>query len=76
MFILKKNKNLNHLIGGFFIEKSLYLWYNLNNFKKRVLIMNRGEKARKYFLDGYACAQSVVLAFNDILDISEDDLKK
>lgn len=38
--------------------------------------MNRGEKAKKYFLDGYACAQSVVLAFNDILDISEDDLKK
>ena len=35
--------------------------------------MNRGEKAKKYFLDGYACDQSVVLAFNDILDISEDD---
>lgn len=29
--------------------------------------LNRGEKARQNFLSGYNCAQSVVLAFDDVL---------
>lgn len=31
--------------------------------------MTRKDKAMQYFLDGYNCAQSVVLAFEDILTI-------
>ena len=34
----------------------------------------RGEIARKYFLEGYNCTQSVVLAFQDVLDIEREAL--
>ena len=38
--------------------------------------MNRREKAEAYFKEGYNCAQSVVLAFSDLLPEEEDTLKK
>ncbi|MFR5875609.1 MAG: C-GCAxxG-C-C family protein [Eubacterium sp.] len=38
--------------------------------------MTRGDKAKKLFLDGYNCSQSVVLAFADMLDIEEPMLAK
>ncbi len=38
--------------------------------------MDRREKALEYFNSGNSCAQSVVLAFQDKLDLSEDQLKR
>lgn len=38
--------------------------------------MSRAEKAKGYFMQGYACSQAVVLAFADLVNVSEDDLKK
>ena len=38
--------------------------------------MTRAEKAKDLFYQGYACSQSVVLAFSDIVDIDEKTLKK
>ena len=38
--------------------------------------MSRAEKAKQYFLNGYACSQSVALAFSDLVDIDESTLKK
>lgn len=38
--------------------------------------MDRAEKARQNFLNGYNCAQSVALAFADLTDIGEDSLLK
>ena len=36
--------------------------------------MERAERARQNFLRGYNCGQSVVLAFSDLLDLSERQL--
>ena len=36
--------------------------------------MTRKEKAMNYFLEGYNCSQSVVLAFADMLDMEPDKL--
>lgn len=36
--------------------------------------MERAERARQNFLRGYNCGQSVVLAFSDLLDLSEKQL--
>lgn len=36
----------------------------------------RGERAAAYFLDGYNCPQSVVLAFSDLLGMDETLLTK
>lgn len=36
--------------------------------------MTREEKAREYFAKGYNCAQSVVLAFEDLMPIDKDML--
>lgn len=36
----------------------------------------RGEKAKAFFLEGYNCTQSVVLAFEDLLSIDRDMLLK
>lgn len=36
--------------------------------------MNRKEIAAEYFQKGYNCAQSVVIAFKDILPLSEDQI--
>lgn len=36
--------------------------------------MTRSETAKKYFTDGYNCAQAVVLAFSDLTDIDEKSL--
>ena len=33
--------------------------------------MDRSERAAKYFLSGYNCAQSVVMAFSDLLGLEE-----
>ena len=38
--------------------------------------MNRRELGEKYFKDGYNCAQSVVLAFKDVLGIEEETAVK
>lgn len=36
----------------------------------------REEKAVEYFMAGYNCCQSVVLAFSDVIGIDEESLKK
>lgn len=38
--------------------------------------MNRVEKAREYFGQGYACSQAVALAFADLTGIGETELAK
>jgi hypothetical protein len=38
--------------------------------------MNRIEKARECFGQGYACSQAVALAFADLTDINAADLAK
>lgn len=37
--------------------------------------MNREEKAIELFYNGYNCAQAVVLAFKDLLNVDEESLK-
>ena len=39
-------------------------------------ILQREQKAKEYFLEGYNCCQAVLLAFSDILDIDAETLKK
>ena len=39
-------------------------------------ILQREQKAKEYFLEGYNCCQAVLLAFSDILDIDVETLKK
>lgn len=41
---------------------------------KPLAAASRGEKAKAYFLEGYNCAQSVALAFADMLPIDRDML--
>lgn len=38
--------------------------------------MSRAEKAKEYFLAGHACSQAVALAFADVMNQNEDDVKK
>ncbi|MCF0145536.1 MAG: C_GCAxxG_C_C family protein [Eubacterium sp.] len=38
--------------------------------------MKRNEIGKSYFLQGYNCAQAVVLAFKDVFDIEEEELVK
>ena len=38
--------------------------------------MSRAEKAKEYFLQGYACSQAVALAFSDVCGINEGELSK
>lgn len=38
--------------------------------------MSRAEKAKEYFLNGYACSQAVALAFADILPVEKESLEK
>lgn len=38
--------------------------------------MNRGDKAKEYFNNGYNCSQSVFLAFNDLMNLDEDTVIK
>ena len=38
--------------------------------------MERAEKARQYFLDGYNCAQAVALAFSDLTTLSESEIAR
>ena len=38
--------------------------------------MTRKEKAMNYFLEGYNCSQSVVLAFADLLEMEPDQLAR
>ena len=40
------------------------------NGMERVDVEQRAEKARRFFLEGYNCAQAVVLAYCDLFDIS------
>ncbi len=38
--------------------------------------MSRAEKAKEYFLQGYACSQAVTLAFLDVMDMDEETISK
>ena len=38
--------------------------------------MSRAEKAKAYFLEGYACSQAVMLAFADVCGLDEITIKK
>ena len=38
--------------------------------------MSRGEKAKEYFLQGYACSQAVALAFVDVMGIDAESIVK
>ena len=38
--------------------------------------MSRAEKAKEYFLQGYACSQAVALAFSDVCGMDEGELSK
>ncbi len=38
--------------------------------------MSRAEKAKEYFQEGYNCSQAVALAFSDLVNVGEDELKK
>ena len=38
--------------------------------------MSRAEKAKNYFLQGYACSQAVALAFSDLMQLDEDTIVK
>ena len=38
--------------------------------------MNRREQGERYFIEGYNCAQAVVLAFKDLINDSEENLIK
>lgn len=38
--------------------------------------MSRGDKAREYFTQGYNCAQSVAMAFSDIIGINKETVAK
>jgi C_GCAxxG_C_C family probable redox protein len=46
--------------------------YSTRNIK--TMELSRSEKARQYFKEGYNCAQSTVLAFEDILPIPRKEL--
>lgn len=43
--------------------------------RESVSSRSRAEKAEAYFTEGYNCAQSVVLAFADVLDVDAETLK-
>ena len=38
--------------------------------------MSRAERAKEYFLQGYACSQAVVLAFSDLIGMDEVIISK
>ena len=38
--------------------------------------MSRAERAKEYFLQGYACSQAVALVFADLMDVDKDVLLK
>ena len=38
--------------------------------------MSRAERAKEYFLQGYACSQAVALAFADVMDMKEEEISK
>ena len=38
--------------------------------------MSRAERAKEYFLQGYACSQAVALSFADVCGVSEETLRK
>lgn len=38
--------------------------------------MSRAEKAKEYFLQGYACSQAVALAFSDVCGMDEGEISK
>ncbi len=38
--------------------------------------MSRAEKAKEYFLQGYACSQAVALAFSDLMEMGEETVAK
>ena len=38
--------------------------------------MSRAERAKEYFLQGFACSQAVALAFADLIGVEEDTIKK
>ena len=39
-------------------------------------LINRGDEAERSFLNGLSCAQAVVMAFKDLIDVDEETLLK
>jgi C_GCAxxG_C_C family probable redox protein len=50
-----------------FIQKYVYLQIIEIYFAMTINIEERVERARNYFLEGYNCAQAVVMAFDDVM---------
>ena len=38
--------------------------------------MSRADKAKEFFLQGYACSQAVALAFSDVMGMDEETISK
>ena len=38
--------------------------------------MDRKEYAKQLFYEGYACSQAIVMAFSDLVDVDQEQLKK
>ena len=38
--------------------------------------MSRAERAKEYFLQGFACSQAVALAFSDVMNMNEETICK
>ncbi|MBQ8374901.1 MAG: C_GCAxxG_C_C family protein [Clostridia bacterium] len=38
--------------------------------------MTRAERAKEYFLQGYACSQAVAMAFEDLTSVSKEEIAK
>ena len=38
--------------------------------------MSRSDLAKEYFLKGYNCAQSVAMAFSDLIGLSETEIAR
>jgi C_GCAxxG_C_C family probable redox protein len=54
----------------------LFLWKLLILLLMNINVEERVERARGYFLEGYNCAQAVVMAFDDVMAMSPESLAK
>ena len=48
----------------------------MENIKDKEVFADRGEKAKGYFLQGYGCAQAVLLTFADVIGMEEATLAR
>ena len=61
------------------MKKVLYLWQRYLNIMEKQLSINvdeRVERAVNYFKAGYNCAQAVVMAFDDVMEMSTEVLAR